>query len=169
MLISQIPGNLSIRLYQRGDLLELQRIRERAFAPIFASFRALLGIDISTVALANTEAEQAPLLDELCKPDSSRRIFVAEQSQRTIGFAAVMLNHAQGIGEIGLNAVDPDWAGKGVGTALYRHSLSFMREQGMRLAFVNAGADLSHAAALQAYQKAGFKAMIPSRALYQEL
>ena len=67
-----------------------------------------------------------------------------------------------GLGEIGLNAVDPRHAGRGVGTAMYEFALACMKQAGMRAATVATGGDPSHAPARRAYRKAGFDLEIPS-------
>ncbi|WP_437957583.1 GNAT family N-acetyltransferase [Sorangium sp. So ce119] len=63
---------------------------------------------------------------------------------------------------IGLNAVDPAHAGKGIGTAMYEFALARMRQSGMKVATVATGGDPSHAPARRAYRKAGFDVEIPS-------
>jgi len=161
--------SVAIRSLAPSDVAALQDIRAQAFAPVFASFRTILGSDIAPVALASAEKEQADLLERLCAGDQNTRVFVAERSGEPIGFVSVILDPAQMMGEIGLNAVLPREAGRGVGAALYEHALSFMRREGMRVAFVGAGADPSHASALHAYEKAGFRAGIPSLTLYRAL
>ena len=73
------------------------------------------------------------------------------------------------IGEIGLNAVHPEHAGRGVGTALYEQILTRMRALGAAIATVGTGGDPSHAPARRAYDKAGFGPAIPSLWLYKLL
>ncbi len=152
----------AIRAFEPGDLDRLEEIREAAFAPIFASFRRILGPAIADVALASAEAEQAALLARLCDPESSEEMVVAVAAGEVVGFAALSLGGASGVGEIGLNAVHPDHAGRGIGTALYAHLLERMRAAGMRVATVATGGDPSHAPARRAYEKAGFGPSLPS-------
>jgi GNAT superfamily N-acetyltransferase len=78
-----------------------------------------------------------------------------------VGFVSLQLNQETQIGEIGLNAVHPDHAGKGVGTAMYDFAIARMKEAGMRVATVATGGDPSHAPARRAYEKAGFTVQIP--------
>lgn len=147
----------------------LEAIRAEAFAPVFASFRALLGASIASAALANAEAEQQALLESLCAAQTDTQVFVAVRGDTAIGFICVKLDRAQGAGEIVLDAVAPQEAGRGVGTALVEYALAHMRAEGMRVAVVGVGGDGSHAAARRAYAKAGFRAGIPSVHLYQTL
>lgn len=87
------------------------------------------------------------------------------QRIREAAFAAVMamrLDRDGGIGEIALNGVHPDYAGRGIGTALYELALDEMAAAGLKVATVSTGGDPSHAPARRAYEKAGFDVGIPS-------
>jgi ribosomal protein S18 acetylase RimI-like enzyme len=158
-----------IRAYAPDDLATLHAIRAAAFAPVFASFRDIVGPEIATLGLATAEQEQAELLDAIAKPDSGHGIAVAEVNSATAGFVSWKPSIAPGIGEITLNAVHPHYGGKGVGTALYDHALAALKAAGMQLATVGAGGDPSHAPARRAYEKAGFSVNLPSIYMYRRL
>ena len=160
---------MRIRPYKPSDLPALHAVRAAAFAPVFASFRSIVGPDISALGLAAAEQEQADLLDAIAKPDSGHTIAVAEINATLIGFVSWKTNIAPGVGEITLNAVDPDHGGKGFGTALYEHALAALKAAGMQLATVGAGGDPSHAPARRAYEKAGFSVHLPSIYMYRKL
>lgn len=160
---------LAIRNLESGDLPALQAIRAAAFAPVFASFRAIVGPEIAVVALASAESEQAALLDSLCIPDPCRRMLVAVLGGGPVGFCAVRIDREQRIGEIELNAVLPDHAGRGVGAELYDAALRWLKAEGAAVAAVGTGGDPSHAPARRAYEKAGFGPAIPSVYLYRLL
>ena len=153
---------LVFRLARPQDAHRLQAIRAAAFAPVFASFRALLGDEIYEIAQRREDDAQEALLTSLLAPDSIWELYVACTGDAIVGFVAVRLDAQRGIGEIGLNAVDPAQAGKGFGTALYEHALARMKKAGMKVATVGTGGDPSHAPARRAYQKAGFDAQVPS-------
>lgn len=101
-----------IRLYTLADLPALHAIRTAAFAPVFASFRNIVGPDIAALGLTTAEQEQADLLDAIAKPDSGHTIAVAEAGNAIAGFVSWKPNVAPGIGEITLNAVHPDHGGR---------------------------------------------------------
>ena len=162
-------GHLTIRPFEPADLTLLHEIRGRAFAPVFSSFRDIVGDSIARVALAEDEAEQGQHLDELCAGAADSCVFVAESRGTIVGFATVVLHREKRIGEIGLNAVDPDHSGKGIGSSLYEFALERMREAGMKVAMVGTGGDESHAPARRAYAKVGLERGIPSVWLYREL
>jgi GNAT superfamily N-acetyltransferase len=160
---------LTIRAFEPSDLPHLEEIRRLAFEPVFASFREIVGPAIAEIAFATAEAEQSEHLKKLCDPGSPKQVFVAALGSNPVGFVAVSLDRAQKTGEIGLNAVHPDHAGQGIGTALYDYALDFMRLEGMLVATVGTGGDDSHAPARRAYEKAGFGPAIPSLWMYRAL
>jgi GNAT superfamily N-acetyltransferase len=159
----------SIRPFEPDDLERLQRIRRTAFAPVFRSFRAIVGPEIAAIAFAEADAEQARLLAATCAEGSGHQVLVVTEGGEIVGFVSYTLDEATRIGEIGLNAVHPDRGGKGFGSWMYACVLKHMREQGMALATVGTGDDPSQAPARRAYEKAGFDHAIPSLHLYKLL
>ena len=147
----------------------LDEIRRAAFAPVFASFRSILGDEIYEIAQKRDDEAQGSLLAALFAPDSRWEVYVAEKGARIAGFVALQLREDTKVGEIGLNAVHPEHAGSGIGTAMYRFAVERMNAAGMRVATVGTGGDPSHAPARQAYRKAGFAAEIPSVWMYRLL
>lgn len=152
---------LQIRRARSEDAGRLQAIRRAAFAPVFASFRAILGDDLYELAQRHDDDAQEGLLDSLLS-DSAWEVYAAQSGGEIAGFVSVRLDQTRRLGEIGLNAVDPARAGQGIGSAMYEFALARMREAGMKVATVGTGGDPSHAPARRAYQKVGFDAEIPS-------
>lgn len=159
----------SIRSFEPDDLSRLHEIREAAFAPVFRSFRQIVGEAIAAVALATAEREQAELLDRICGAESDHEVFVAEHRSEIVAFCAVKADRNSGVGEIDLNAVHPDWQGRGIGTWMYGRALERLKAAGMRVATVGTGGDAAHAPARRAYERAGFAVGIPSVYLYRSL
>ena len=153
---------LVIRPATADDAPRLQEIRAAAFAPVFASFRALLGDELYDLAQRRSDEAQAGLLASMLAPGAAWQLYSVEQGAVIVGFVSVQVDADTRMGEIGLNAVHPDHAGSGVGAAMYEFALARMREAGMRVATVSTGGDPSHAPARRAYEKAGFAASIPS-------
>ncbi len=161
--------SLLIRLAAADDRARLQSIRAAAFAPVFASFRSLLGDDVYDLAQRASDDRQGATLDSLLAGAGGWTTWVAELDGAVVGFVTTHHDDDTGVGEIGLNAVDPVHAGRGVGLALYRHALDGMRAAGLKVATVSTGGDASHAAARRAYEKAGFDRVVPSVWLCQRL
>ncbi len=130
--------------------------------PLFASFRAMLGDELYELVQAREDEAQSELLLSLPDAEPGWELYVAEIYGKVVGFVAVQLNHKTEMGEIGLNAVDPSHAGKGIGTCMYNFTLARMKEGGMNAATVATGSDASHSPARCACRKAGFSAEIPS-------
>jgi GNAT superfamily N-acetyltransferase len=124
---------------------------------------------VAAVAFAEEEEGQRRHFDEMCAGSDDNQVYVALTDGEIAGFVTVMLDRKRALGEIGLNAVDPAYASRGIGTAMYEFALERMREDGMKAATVGTGADDSHAPARAAYSKAGFDRAIPGVHLYREL
>lgn len=151
-----------IRLATASDVSTLEEIRKVAFAPVFASFRTILGDELYELVQSRADEQQADLLSRLVADDSEWEVYVAELMGLVVGFVSIHLAEETKVGEIGLNAVHPDHAGRGIGTAMYDYVLTRMKEASMRAATVATGGDPSHAPARRAYEKVGFDVYIPS-------
>ena len=160
---------LTFREARRSDLERLEEIRRTAFAPVFASFRSLLGPGVAAVALADEESDQRRLFWELLAGRRGEHVYVALLGKEIAGFVAIILDPERALGEISLNAVDPTHAGHGIGAAMYDYALERMRVAGMKAAFVGTGAQDSQAPARAAYAKVGFDKVLPGVHLYREL
>ena len=161
--------SLTLRRAAADDLPGLHRIREAAFAPVFTSFRSLVGEEIATIAFVSAEAEQGKHLDEICAEGSGHHVFAVMAGDETIGFVSFRIDAETRIGELGLNGVHPDHCGQGVGTWMYEQALVRMKALGAEVVEVGTGGDAAHAPARRAYEKAGFTAAIPSVHYYRTL
>ena len=160
--------SLAFRRALPEDADRLQAIRAAAFAPVFASFRSILGDELYDIAQRRDDEAHHALLTSLLA-DPIWELYAAELADDVVGFVAVRLDTTTGIGEIGLNAVDPAHAGAGLGTAMYEFALARMKQAGLKVATVGTGGDPSHAPARRAYEKAGFDVSIPSVWMYRKL
>ena len=97
------------------------------------------------------------------------RGYVALVGDTVAGFISYRVVEATKTGVIGENAVNPEIRGKGIGPKMYEFVLNKMREEGLLFASVHTGLDDGHAPARRAYEKAGFKANLPSINYYQKL
>jgi ribosomal protein S18 acetylase RimI-like enzyme len=155
--------------FQPADLATLQAIRRAAFAPVFLSFREIVGPDIAAIAFARADEEQAKHLDDLAASSEKCHLQVARVDGVVVGFVSFTIAEGSEVGEIGLNAIDPTCAGKGLGTRMYEEVLAQMKNAGARVATVGTGGDPSHAPARRAYEKVGFGPAVPSVYLYRML
>lgn len=73
------------------------------------------------------------------------------------GFLCYRIERETGLGEIGYNAVHPNFTGRGIGSKLLQAAITQLREQDIQHVEVTTGLDDGHAPARRLYEKAGFK------------
>jgi GNAT superfamily N-acetyltransferase len=159
--------DLAFRPYAREDRDAVLAICLAAFAPIHAGFEAALGPEICALEFADWRGDYARLIAAWPPPEPAR-VHVAHGEGTLVAFVETSLR-PQGLGEIGLNAVDPTRQGRGIGRALYAFALDGLRERDAVAATVGTGGDAAHGPARAAYAAAGFDRAIPSLHLYRRL
>jgi len=151
-----VEDALEIREFQEHDLNAVIAFSLRAWAPVFASLRDVLGESIFFRLHPDWRAGQAEAVRESCTSDE-RDVFVAVVEGRPVGFVAVALNaFHERMGVIDIIGVDPDYQRRGVSARLTAFATEHMRSRGMDIAVVETGGDPGHAPARAAYEAAGF-------------
>ena len=140
-----------IRPLTAEDIDTVVEFSLRAWAPVFDSFRAVLGVPIYEALFPDWESTQARAVEDVCRDDETT-VWVADRQDRAVGFVAVRV----GAGEIYMLAVDPDHQRQGLGSALTDFAVERLREAGVALAVVGTGGDPGHAPARRTYERAGF-------------
>ena len=97
-------SKLTIRPATKSDLTAMHRVRNAAFAPIYASFRTLLTETTAELVFANAEVDQGAYLDKVAQPGPDRGILVALVREELVGFCAYALDRKRQVGTIDLNA-----------------------------------------------------------------
>jgi len=147
---------IAIRELHEGDLETVVEFSLRAWAPVFASVRDVLGEDIFLRLHPDWKASQADAVRSTCTNDA-RDVFVAVANGRPVGFVAVALNaFHERMGVIDIIGVDPDYQRRGISSRLTEVAIEHMRSRGMDIAVVETGGDPGHAPARAAYEAAGF-------------
>ncbi|KAA3624019.1 MAG: GNAT family N-acetyltransferase [Bacteroidetes bacterium] len=159
---SKNESNIEFIVADEKDIDTLEDIRESAFQPIFDSFRNILGKTIYEYAQLPEDEAQKELLKSLFDEDSIWKTWKVNLEEVTVGFVSIRIDKKAKVGEIGLNAVHPKYAKRGIGTQMYDFAVEIMRNEGMKVATVATGGDPSHLSARKAYRKAGFDVEIPS-------
>jgi GNAT superfamily N-acetyltransferase len=150
----------TIRPLAPEDIDAVVELSLRAWAPVFESFRAVLGERIYRALYPDWQASQARDVEAVCRDDTAAVwVWAAEQGGRPAGFVALRVNTEEGAGEIEMLAVDPSAQGHGIGTALTSFALQEFRKGGLPLAVVGTGGDPGHAPARRVYERAGFTAL----------
>jgi ribosomal protein S18 acetylase RimI-like enzyme len=154
---------VQIRPFTPEDLPHLIDLSIRAWAPVFASIRDVLGDDIFLRLHPDWEAGQAHAVKESCTSDE-RDAFVAVMDDHPVGFVTIALNaYHDRMGVIDIIGVDPAHHREGIASALTSHALAHMRGNGMDIAVVETGGDPGHAPARAAYSAMGFTLLPISR------
>lgn len=147
---------IEIREFREGDLETVVEFSLRAWAPVFASVRDVLGDDIFLRLHPDWKANQAEAVRSSCTNDE-RDVFVAVANGHPVGFVAVALNaFHERMGVIDVIGVDPDYQRRGISLRLTEFATKHMRSCGMDIAVVETGGDPGHAPARAAYEAAGF-------------
>jgi len=151
--------NSKIRPVCSDDVEDLVRLSLSAWTPVFSSFEQILGHNIYRLIWPDWRAGQRGAVETVCRDREKTSVLVAELDARVVGFLAYELNVQDGVGNVVLLAVDPDYQNLGIGTELNNLALEKMKESGMKMARVETGGDPSHAPARRCYEKAGYTAL----------
>jgi ribosomal protein S18 acetylase RimI-like enzyme len=147
---------LTIRVLTSQDVEAVVRLSLAAWAPVFRSFRQILGAGIYHAIWPEWRKSQAESIEAVCQDGTETTILVAETDGLVVGFVAFQF-HSQGrTAEVVFLAVDPAYQNQGIGTELNLAALERMMEVGAELALVETGGDPSHAPARRSYEKAGY-------------
>lgn len=149
---------IEIRALTEADTDPVVRLSLRAWAPVFASFEAVLGAEIYERIYPDWLTSQARAVAAVCH-EHAATTWVATAGGEPTGFVALVLNHEDRSGEIEMLAVDPAHQRQGIAAALIDFAVDRMRAAGTTLAAIGTGGDPGHAPARRAYEKAGFTAM----------
>jgi len=145
-----------VRRARDEDIPVLVELTLSAFAPVFSSFRELLGPAIYETIWPDWRKSQQKAVESLCSDSSKSVVLVAELRGTAVGYVAYEVRSRDATGQVLLLAVHPDHQGRGIGTLLNERALEGMRNTGVKLAIVEAGGDSSHAPARRSYEKAGY-------------
>ena len=146
----------TIREYRTTDRAAVVALSLRAWAPAFASIRAVLGDEIDTLLHGEDWRQHQQRGVEDALDNEEMTVWVAEDDGAPVGFMAVTLNPERSIGELWMIAVDPQVQNRGLGTRLTNLATDWIRDAGMKAATIGTGGDSGHAPARRTYEKAGY-------------
>ena len=147
---------IRIEPYDADQLDAIIRLSLRAWTPVFDSIQNAMDADVYRAFYPdNWRVSQHKAVEDVCVADDTN-VWVAIAAGSTVGFVAVKLHSESSMGEIYMIAVDPDFQGQGIGTALMEFALNWMKDAGMSVAMVETGGDPGHAPARRTYEKMGF-------------
>ncbi len=160
---------IEIRKVNDNDLQSVLEIAVKAFTPIHESFRKLLGANVFKMVYPDWIESQNNYIKELFSDRNKDHFFVVEKEGKIVAFISLLIEEGKDKAEIGINAVHPDHSRTGIGMHMYEYALNYMKGKGIKLVEVSTGGDDAHAAARNAYKKAGFTASLPLVKFYKEL
>ena len=147
---------MQIEPYNPHQLDAVVRLSLRAWTPVFDSIQNAIDADVYRAFYPdNWRVSQQKAVEDVCAAEDTN-VWVAIDAGSTVGFVAVKLDVESSMGEIYMVAVDPDFQGHGIGSALMEFALAWMKDAGMSVAMVETGADPGHAPARRTYEKVGF-------------
>ncbi|HSF72526.1 MAG TPA: GNAT family N-acetyltransferase [Microcoleus sp.] len=154
---------MRIEPYDAHQLDAVIRLSLRAWAPVFDSIENALNADVYRAFYPDHwRVSQQKAVEDVCAAEDTN-VWVAIDASSTVGFVAVKLHSEDSMGEIYMVAVDPDFQGQGIGTALIEFALDWMKDAGMSVAMVETGGDPGHERARRTYEKVGFEVLPVAR------
>ena len=147
---------MQIEPYSLCHLDTIIRLSLRAWTPVFDSIQNTMAAGVYQAFYPDHwSVSQQKAVEDVCAAEDTN-VWVAIDAGSAVGFVAVKLHLKDSMGEIYMIAVDPDFQGRGIGSALIEFALGWMKEAGMSIAMVETGGDQGHTAARYIYNKAGF-------------
>jgi len=159
---------VQIEPYNPEQLDAVVRLSLRAWTPVFDSIQNAMDADVYREFYPDHwRVSQQKAVEDVCTAEETN-VWVAIDAGCTVGFIAVKLDSESSMGEIYMVAVDPDFQGHGIGSALIEFALDWMKDAGMSIAMVETGGDPGHAAARRTYEKVGF-GLLPIARYFKKL
>lgn len=157
-----------IRRARSEDAIACGEIAVLAWQRVFDAYLEMLGPELFAqlhTGWENRKREQVvPFIE--ANPDHA---IVTDVDGVVAGFLTFHVLESQSLGEIGNNAVHPDWQGHGIGARQCERVLALFRQLGLAAATVQTGLDDGHGPARSMYVKAGFDHSTPNIRYYMKL
>jgi ribosomal protein S18 acetylase RimI-like enzyme len=155
--MSSAHSNVTIRDARPTDADAAASIAVEAWRPIYIGYRQALGDEIFA-RLGDMEAQKREQVRRFITSTPADAI-VAEVDGRVVGFGTLLMERKDGavVGELGNNAVDAKYAGRGIGKMMAEASIAKLKARGATLLKVATGCDDAHAPARRLYEKLGFQ------------
>ena len=154
---------IEIRAFEEEDLEAVVEFSLRAWEPVFASIRSVLGDEVFLRLHPEWQESQAEAVRS-SSTNPEQDVFVAIVDDRPVAFVAVALNaFHERMGWIEIIGVDPDFQRRGISSQLTEFAIDHMRSHGMDIAVVETGGDPGHAPARATYEAAGFTVLPVAR------
>ncbi|MBM3239629.1 GNAT family N-acetyltransferase [Candidatus Poribacteria bacterium] len=137
----------TIRLSTDNDKTRIHEIAVAAWRPIFGRYRLIVGDEMWNDLWSGWDKNWF----------TNANGIVTELDGQIVGFATWYWPIAEVLAEVGGNAVDPKFQGRGIGSAQIRWLIDKFREWGYKCAKVHTGMDPAHGPARAEYRNAGLR------------
>ncbi len=127
----------------------------RAWTPVFPHIESSYGSELYGLMVHDPVENQRHAIDGVCRDDSVN-VFVAENDNAIVGFAAIKGARGDQIAEVYMIAVDPGAQRHGIARQLMEASEQYARENGISIVMVETGADEGHGPARELYSSCGY-------------
>ncbi len=171
MIIAQRERAI-LRFAEEDDMPRIDELTIICYRAIFESWVETLTKEVYDGIYRNPELtweESKTRQNHTLFSEHPEWVWVLEKDKQVIGYVTFRLRPERNYGVIENNAVDPAYAGRGLGRFMYQHVLQYFRNQGLRFAHVETGLDSPHLAARKAYEAVGFDGMAPIALYWQDL
>ena len=128
-----------------------------AWAPVFASFAAVMGPHAYGLVYPDWRTAQAAAVAQVCRTDGVD-VWVADVDGGPVGFVAVRWTEedATPVGEVEMIAGAPSHQRVGIASRLLERAVAEVSARGVPLAVIATGGDDGHAPARALYERLGF-------------
>jgi ribosomal protein S18 acetylase RimI-like enzyme len=144
-MTTQTLGTIRLSMDDDKDKPRIHEIAVAAWKPIFERYRLIVGNEMWKNVWGGWDK------DWFAKASG----IVTELDGQIVGFATWYWPIAEVLAEVGGNAVDPKYQGRGIGTTQMHWLVKKFREWGYKCAKVHTGMDQAHGPARAEYRNAG--------------
>lgn len=156
-----------VRPYRDDDLPALVALSLRAWEPVFASLRQVLGDGLFLGQHPDWRADQEQAVRDTCT-GGQWRVDVAEVDGVPAAFVAYGDSPYPGLATVEMLGVDPDRQRQGLGLLLTEHAFAQLRAGGAAQVYVETGGDPGHAPARRVYERTG-ATLLPVARYFKQL
>ena len=160
--------NPVIRPARPEDAPRCGDIAVAAWSRVHEALRKIIGEEMWELCHRDWQKDKRAQVEEHVRQRPEHSL-VTEVRGEIAGFITFYVNEESLVGQVGNNAVDPRYQGRGIGTRQCERVLEIFREKGMKAAQVITGADEGHAPARAMYERVGFGTPVGSLRYYLKL
>jgi ribosomal protein S18 acetylase RimI-like enzyme len=149
--------DVALRPLADADVDAVVALSLDAWAPVFASFEAVMGPRVYGLVYPDWRTAQARAVADVCHADDVDA-WIADVDGTPVGFVAVRWTEedATPVGEVEMIAVAPAHQRAGIGGRLLDRAVAEIAARGVPLVVIGTGGDDGHAPARALYERHGF-------------